>query len=60
MEKTKKLKKSIKSLEKNKEAHLSKLEKEPDSVPAVTGYWEKEIFTFERNIEKLKEKLKKK
>ena len=58
MAKRKKIEKAIKSLEKLKDKHLVKLKEEPDSAPATTGYWDKEISTIENNIKKLEKKFK--
>ena len=58
MGKEKRIKKAIESLEKHKEAHLEKMDKEGKNY-ALRDYWQKEIGKFEREIEKKKRKLNK-
>jgi len=51
MGKEKRIKKAIESLEKQKETHLEKMNKEGKNY-ALKDYWQKEIGKFEREIEK--------
>lgn len=56
----KRIKKAIASLEKTKEGHIEKKDNEPESLPAKTGYWDKEISNLDVQIEKMKKRLERK
>ncbi|MGK0208875.1 MAG: hypothetical protein ACI83O_000134 [Patescibacteria group bacterium] len=59
--KKKKILKQIMSLEKQVKEHRGKIGSEPESIPAVSGYWEKEVVTkFTPRIEELTKRLGKK
>lgn len=55
----KKIKKSIESLEKQKQEHREKIEDYDGKNYALLDYWEKEISSFDNKIDELKRKLEK-
>ncbi len=56
----KKIKKSIESLEKQKEEHRGKINSYDGKNYTLIEYWEKEIRSFDDKINELKRKLKEK
>lgn len=55
----KKIRKSIESLEKQKQIHLDKIENYDGLNDTIVPYWEKEIERIEDKIKELKERLEK-
>ena len=55
--KKRRVEKAIKSLEEKKEEHTEKIRNLNDGEDFLRDYWEKEVKTFEKNINKLKKKL---
>ena len=59
MSKKRKIKKSIESLERQKELHEKKIEEYAGDKDYLKAYWRDEIGRFDREIENKKKKLKK-
>jgi peptidoglycan hydrolase CwlO-like protein len=56
----KKIKKSIESLEKQRQEHRAKIEDYDGKNYALLDYWKKEINSFDNKIEELKRRLEEK
>ena len=56
----KKIKKSIESLEKQRQEHSAKIEDYDGKNYALLDYWKKEINSFDNKIEELKRRLEEK